>query len=214
MEVQIGPVVLIHESARSPRAGDRFRIAVFVADKAMGTAVVSFEQWAQYCQASLVMRSGPSHAVETANGLPLVGASKFRVKLYGDLPVTDEVDVSVPEGWFEGKTDAAVEDEVIAYVTQLLNEKGVTVRWKPVVPDDVEGDEPFINGVEIDKIEIAVDAVKSVCSRCNDTHRMELNERIVMCTKCPTPCKACRAGGNGAYCGATPCACECHRRAA
>jgi hypothetical protein len=50
-----------------------------------------------------------------------------------------------------------------------------------------------------------------VCSVCNDTHRMELRDRDVMCTHCPTPCQDCRAGGNGPYCETTPCSCSCHR---
>lgn len=33
-----------------------------------------------------------------------------------------------------------------------------------------------------------------------------------MCTHCPVPCSKCRAGGNAAYCEATPCSCECHSR--
>lgn len=48
-----------------------------------------------------------------------------------------------------------------------------------------------------------------VCSTCNDTHRMPLVDREVMCTHCPTPCENCRAGP---YCGKTPCTCECHRQ--
>lgn len=49
-----------------------------------------------------------------------------------------------------------------------------------------------------------------VCSTCNDTHRMTLRDRDVMCTRCPTPCQGCRAGGTGAFCATTPCACRCH----
>lgn len=56
----------------------------------------------------------------------------------------------------------------------------------------------------------------TVCSTCNDTHRMELGDRVVMCTRCPTPCEQCRQRapgfGPGAYCGSTPCACACHRK--
>lgn len=33
---------------------------------------------------------------------------------------------------------------------------------------------------------------------------------LVMCTRCPTPCQKCRAGGNGPYCENTPCVCVCH----
>lgn len=51
-----------------------------------------------------------------------------------------------------------------------------------------------------------------VCTTCNDTHRMTLSlgepdERVVMCTFCPVPCKVCRSG---AYCRSLPCLCECH----
>jgi chromosome segregation ATPase len=49
-----------------------------------------------------------------------------------------------------------------------------------------------------------------VCSTCNDTHLMSLGDDEVMCTRCPRPCQKCRAGGNGAYCSTTPCACDCH----
>lgn len=31
-----------------------------------------------------------------------------------------------------------------------------------------------------------------------------------MCTRCPVPCQECRAGGTGAFCGKTPCECQCH----
>lgn len=53
-----------------------------------------------------------------------------------------------------------------------------------------------------------------VCSTCNDTHQMPFggdgDRRMVMCTRCPTPCQHCRAGGNGPYCENTPCSCVCH----
>jgi hypothetical protein len=51
-----------------------------------------------------------------------------------------------------------------------------------------------------------------VCSTCNDTHAMTLGDRTVMCTRCPTPCQSCRAGGVGPFCGSTPCTCECHAK--
>lgn len=50
----------------------------------------------------------------------------------------------------------------------------------------------------------------TVCSTCNDTHRMLLAGSEVMCTRCPKPCQRCRAGGNGPYCEVTPCPCACH----
>ncbi|CAB4126916.1 hypothetical protein UFOVP75_44 [uncultured Caudovirales phage] len=49
-----------------------------------------------------------------------------------------------------------------------------------------------------------------VCSHCNDTHKMELHDATVMCTRCPIPCRKCQVGGNGPYCTTTPCGCECH----
>lgn len=52
---------------------------------------------------------------------------------------------------------------------------------------------------------------RPVCAACKDTHRMELEDRTVPCTKCPTPCDACR-GKLSAYCATTPCTCDCHRR--
>lgn len=53
----------------------------------------------------------------------------------------------------------------------------------------------------------------AVCSTCNDTHRMHMEDRDrdVPCTRCPLPCQSCRQGGLGAYCGETPCRCACHR---
>jgi hypothetical protein len=49
-----------------------------------------------------------------------------------------------------------------------------------------------------------------ICEECKDTHKMELNEQMVMCTFCPSPCQECRAGGIGPFCEQTPCACKCH----
>jgi len=65
-------------------------------------------------------------------------------------------------------------------------------------------------------------AVPPVCSTCNDTHQMVLHgemghdERVVMCTRCPTPCEECRTRGpgraGGPYCATTRCACQCHAK--
>lgn len=55
-----------------------------------------------------------------------------------------------------------------------------------------------------------------ICATCNDTHQMLMLDappRLVMCTRCPTPCQLCRQGGNGPYCERTPCSCSCHRKA-
>ncbi len=50
-----------------------------------------------------------------------------------------------------------------------------------------------------------------VCAACGDTHRVHVEDHGErMCTRCPTPCQKCRAGGNGPYCEHTPCGCECH----
>lgn len=53
-----------------------------------------------------------------------------------------------------------------------------------------------------------------VCTTCNDTHVMTLGEGTALCTRCPTPCEACRSRGpgraGGPYCATTPCACPCH----
>ena len=53
-----------------------------------------------------------------------------------------------------------------------------------------------------------------VCPVCNDTHTMHSEEtgRGYMCTRCPVPCAKCLQGGNGPFCGTTPCACECHQK--
>lgn len=56
---------------------------------------------------------------------------------------------------------------------------------------------------------------KWVCGTCKDSHRMLLHYdngdvQEVMCTHCPRPCQACRAGGNGPFCEKTPCGCFCH----
>lgn len=50
-----------------------------------------------------------------------------------------------------------------------------------------------------------------ICNVCNDTHRMTLGEREVMCTHCPRPCERCRQH-LGAFCEKTPCSCACHQR--
>jgi len=55
------------------------------------------------------------------------------------------------------------------------------------------------------------EALGFTCSTCADTHRMQIGDREVMCTRCPTPCQSCRsANGRGSYCEAAPCACKCH----
>jgi hypothetical protein len=55
-----------------------------------------------------------------------------------------------------------------------------------------------------------------VCATCNDTHMMLLDDREVMCTRCPRPCERCRSRGpglaGGPYCAAIPCGCSCHGR--
>jgi hypothetical protein len=52
-----------------------------------------------------------------------------------------------------------------------------------------------------------------VCSNCNDTHWVSVEDGPdQMCTRCPTPCQRCRAGGTGSYCATTPCDCECHQK--
>lgn len=48
------------------------------------------------------------------------------------------------------------------------------------------------------------------CKTCNDTHRMPLGDREVMCSFCPRPCEKCRTDGVGPYCETTPCPCDCH----
>lgn len=56
-------------------------------------------------------------------------------------------------------------------------------------------------------------ADQASCSGCGDTHRVDVDDRTVLCTRCPLPCEGCRdrAGGNpGAYCASAPCACPCH----
>lgn len=50
----------------------------------------------------------------------------------------------------------------------------------------------------------------AVCTVCDDSHVMALGEGSANCTHCPIPCQKCRAGGIGAYCEQTPCACICH----
>ena len=50
------------------------------------------------------------------------------------------------------------------------------------------------------------------CSTCNDTHRMQLGERSVMCTRCPLPCQDCRGRDRDPYCATNPCKCACHGR--
>ena len=61
---------------------------------------------------------------------------------------------------------------------------------------------------------IVESAPSPVCSKCNDTHMVQDSryEHEIMCTGCPVPCQECRVGGKGAFCGETPCSCECHRK--
>ncbi len=54
---------------------------------------------------------------------------------------------------------------------------------------------------------------KPICDTCNDTHRMTLTRdgeanQVVMCTRCPLPCREC--GQGGPFCTAAPCGCACH----
>ena len=62
------------------------------------------------------------------------------------------------------------------------------------------------SGVDVERVSVAV----PTCKTCNDTHEMPLDDRMVMCTRCPVPCQSCRAGGNGPFCETTPCVCACH----
>lgn len=49
------------------------------------------------------------------------------------------------------------------------------------------------------------------CTTCNDTHRMEIGDRTVLCTFCPLPCPKCASGnGKGAFCATARCECPCH----
>lgn len=59
IEATAGPVTLVLERELAPKAGDTFKVAVFVADKAMGTQRITYEQWAAFCQCCPVMRSNP-----------------------------------------------------------------------------------------------------------------------------------------------------------
>ena len=49
--------------------------------------------------------------------------------------------------------------------------------------------------------------VVPVCVSCGDKHQ---NDGGRLCTRCPVPCQRCRVDAIGAYCGKTPCACDCH----
>jgi len=51
-----------------------------------------------------------------------------------------------------------------------------------------------------------------ICDKCEDTHTTwsQKLERAIPCIFCPTPCQVCRANGNEAFCGSTPCSCDCH----
>lgn len=53
-----------------------------------------------------------------------------------------------------------------------------------------------------------------VCGTCMDTHRVDRPDgRVVMCTRCPTPCRKCALdSGRGAFCETTPCPCACHAK--
>lgn len=59
IEAIAGPVTLLLERENAPKAGDTFRVAVFVADKAMGTQRITYEQWAEFCQCCSKMLTSP-----------------------------------------------------------------------------------------------------------------------------------------------------------
>lgn len=50
---------------------------------------------------------------------------------------------------------------------------------------------------------------KFVCWVCQDSHRMSLQDRLVPCTRCPSPCQDCRERLS-AYCEMAQCECCCH----
>lgn len=62
IEAEVGPVVLVMERDKQPKPGERFKVAVFVSDKALGIATVAYEAWTTFCQAaqtSGALRVGP-----------------------------------------------------------------------------------------------------------------------------------------------------------
>ena len=65
----------------------------------------------------------------------------------------------------------------------------------------------------------ATEETGPVCGTCKDTHRMPYGDadfgedRMVMCTSCPSPCEECRGGPYRAFCASTPCDCGCHKPA-
>lgn len=59
-------------------------------------------------------------------------------------------------------------------------------------------------------VEVRKAASLTVCKCCNDTHKMDVEDRGPWpCTSCPTPCERCR---DAAYCRDTPCQCACHKK--
>lgn len=59
IEATVGPVTLVFEREKAPVPGQTFKVAVFVADRAKGTAIVTYQDWVAFCQAAPAMRSSP-----------------------------------------------------------------------------------------------------------------------------------------------------------
>lgn len=78
-------------------------------------------------------------------------------------------------------------------------------NWKLLLACSARCAEKFVNKTKTPA------KPKVVCTTCNDTHYMNVDERHVMCTQCPIPCEGCCGPPSGAFCEYTPCFCECHK---
>lgn len=99
--------------------------------------------------------------------------------------------------------DVSVDDLTLDIVNQKWHHVAATIA-KAVQPGFMAGQRRADPEQQIPERSRAM----TVCSTCQDTHRMELGDKEVMCTRCPLPCKDCK--GWGPYCVVTPCTCICH----
>lgn len=95
----------------------------------------------------------------------------------------------------------------IVLLGQMVDELGEVRARERIGAETIETERRAARVV--DGVVIKDRGTAPVCETCGDTHRMTLGDRVVPCTRCPTPYQACRAD---AYCAETPCLCGCHRR--
>lgn len=84
--------------------------------------------------------------------------AKFKVQMFAEMPVYDEQTIEIPDDVIADVPADKREAFAFQYVSQLVEQRGITVEWKPVpVPGDEEDE--YVAGIDPDIIEIAVDVV-------------------------------------------------------